>query len=82
MVHKDVKSSWGPAVSVEKREIFEERAQTVLHLIKHKFPGIPQSSLEISKIQCNKVWKKSSPLSLIFLYSRIQTCLLTLYVMC
>ncbi|KAK4370240.1 hypothetical protein RND71_009715 [Anisodus tanguticus] len=54
MHQKDAKSSWVPAVSLEKRELFEERAETILLLIKHKFPGIPQSSLEISKIQYNR----------------------------
>uniref|UniRef100_A0A8R7TGG0 PRONE domain-containing protein n=1 Tax=Triticum urartu TaxID=4572 RepID=A0A8R7TGG0_TRIUA len=48
------KLSWGPGVSLEKREQFEERAQTVLLILKHKFPGSGQSSLEISKIQYNK----------------------------
>ncbi|MCD7467160.1 hypothetical protein HAX54_004436 [Datura stramonium] len=53
MHHKDGKSSWGLAVSMEKRELFEERAETILLLLKQKFPGIPQSSLDISKIECN-----------------------------
>ncbi|CAN4096347.1 unnamed protein product [Withania somnifera] len=53
MHHKDGKSTWGSAVSVEKRELFEERAETILLLLKQKFPGIPQSSLDISKIECN-----------------------------
>ncbi|KAH0743112.1 hypothetical protein KY290_031105 [Solanum tuberosum] len=54
MHQKDAKSSWVPAVSLEKRELFEERAETILLLIKHRFPEIPQSSLEISKIQYNR----------------------------
>lgn len=49
------KLSWGPVVSLEKREQFEERAETVLLILKHKFPGSAQSSLDISKIQYNKV---------------------------
>ncbi|OIT01636.1 PREDICTED: rho guanine nucleotide exchange factor 8-like [Nicotiana attenuata] len=53
MHHKDGKSSWGSAVSLEKRELFEERAETILLLLKQRFPGIPQSSLDISKIQYN-----------------------------
>lgn len=57
MNHKDGKSGWGSAVSLEKRELFEERAETILLLLKHRFPGIPQSSLDISKIQYNKVRK-------------------------
>nr|GMC65322.1 rho guanine nucleotide exchange factor 8-like [Ipomoea batatas]GME03403.1 rho guanine nucleotide exchange factor 8-like [Ipomoea batatas] len=53
MNQKDGKSSWG--VSLEKREQFEERAETILILLKHRFPGLPQSSLDISKIQFNRV---------------------------
>ncbi|KAM3351498.1 hypothetical protein ACQJBY_023461 [Aegilops geniculata] len=52
--NKDGKSAWGSAVSQEKREQFEERAQTLLLIIKHRFPGIPQSTLDIAKIQENR----------------------------
>lgn len=55
MHQKDTKSTWGSAVSLEKRELFEERAETILLLLKHRFPGIAQSSLDISKIQFNRV---------------------------
>ncbi|GAB2268274.1 Rho guanine nucleotide exchange factor 8 [Dionaea muscipula] len=54
MNQKDGKSSWGSAISLEKRELFEERAETILLILKHQFPGIPQSSLDITKIQYNK----------------------------
>ncbi|XP_062148669.1 rho guanine nucleotide exchange factor 8 isoform X2 [Alnus glutinosa] len=54
MHNKDGKSSWGSGVSLEKRELFEERAETILLLLKQRFPGIPQSALDISKIQFNK----------------------------
>ncbi|GAV64464.1 LOW QUALITY PROTEIN: PRONE domain-containing protein [Cephalotus follicularis] len=54
MNQKDGKSAWGSAVSMEKRELFEERAETILLILKHRFPGIPQSSLDISKIQFNR----------------------------
>ncbi|WOH08920.1 hypothetical protein DCAR_0728371 [Daucus carota subsp. sativus] len=54
MVAKDGKTNWGSAVSLEKRELFEERAETILLLLKQRFPGLPQSSLEITKIQCNR----------------------------
>ncbi|KAM1201510.1 hypothetical protein ACFX2J_017601 [Malus domestica] len=53
MNHKSGKSSWSSAVSFEKRELFEERVETILLLLKQKFPGIPQSALDISKIQFN-----------------------------
>ncbi|KAL9666167.1 hypothetical protein QQ045_000491 [Rhodiola kirilowii] len=57
MTNKDGKSHWGgmaSTVSLEKRELFEERAETILLLLKLQFPGLPQSSLDISKIQYNK----------------------------
>ncbi|XXG63614.1 hypothetical protein AAC387_Pa05g1757 [Persea americana] len=50
---KDGKT-WGLAVSMEKRELFEERAETILILLKQRFPGISQSVLDISKIQFNR----------------------------
>ncbi|KAF3793962.1 Rop guanine nucleotide exchange factor 12 [Nymphaea thermarum] len=59
MHNKDVKSTWGSAVSLEKREQFEDRAETILLLIKQRFPGIPQSALDISKIQYNRVSTRS-----------------------
>lgn len=55
MNQKDGKSAWGSAVSLEKRELFEERAETILLLLKQRFPGLPQSSLDVSKIQFNEV---------------------------
>uniref|UniRef100_A0A7N0VKZ1 PRONE domain-containing protein n=1 Tax=Kalanchoe fedtschenkoi TaxID=63787 RepID=A0A7N0VKZ1_KALFE len=57
MTNKDGKSHWGgmgSTVSLEKRELFEERAETILLVLKQQFPGLPQSSLDISKIQYNK----------------------------
>lgn len=65
MHNKDRKSSWGPGVSIENRELFEERAETILVIIKQRFPGIPQSTLDISKIQYNRVKEKSSLLLLL-----------------
>lgn len=53
ITQKDGKSNWGSAVSLEKRELFEERAETILLIIKQRFPGLPQSSLDISKIAYN-----------------------------
>ncbi|KAJ9183947.1 hypothetical protein P3X46_007741 [Hevea brasiliensis] len=54
MHQKDGKSSWSSGVSLEKRELFEERAETILIILKQRFPGIPQSALDISKIQYNE----------------------------
>ncbi|KAK8654663.1 hypothetical protein V6N13_107270 [Hibiscus sabdariffa] len=52
--HKDGRSSWGSGVSLEKRELFEERAEIILILLKQRFPGLAQSALDISKIQYNR----------------------------
>ncbi|KAG8367390.1 hypothetical protein BUALT_Bualt16G0067000 [Buddleja alternifolia] len=67
MHHMDGKSGWSSAVSLERRELFEERAETILLLLKHKFPGLPQSSLDISKIEYNK----DVGLSILESYSRV-----------
>jgi hypothetical protein len=40
---------------MDKRQQLEERAATILQLIKQEFPGISQSTLDISKIQFNRV---------------------------
>ncbi|XP_047328918.1 rop guanine nucleotide exchange factor 9-like [Impatiens glandulifera] len=53
MTQKDAKSSWSSAISIEKRELFEERAETILLVLKQRFPGLPQSSLDICKIESN-----------------------------
>ncbi|KAK9268635.1 hypothetical protein L1049_000392 [Liquidambar formosana] len=54
MHNKDGKSHWGSTVSLGKRELFEDRAETILLILKQRFPGIPQSALDISKIQYNR----------------------------
>ncbi|CAA0837262.1 Rho guanine nucleotide exchange factor 8 [Striga hermonthica] len=51
---KDSKSSWSSGMKSDKRELFEDRAETFLLIMKHRFPGLPQSELDISKIQYNK----------------------------
>lgn len=66
--NKDGKSAWGSAVSLEKRELFEERAETILLLLKQRFPGLPQSSLDVSKIQYNKVYKKTAAKLVLFCF--------------
>lgn len=70
-MNKDGKSSWSTSISMEKRELFEERAETILLMIKQKFPGLPQSSLDISKIQYNKV---ITTLHLIFMLHIFKYC--------
>ncbi|XP_022575385.2 rop guanine nucleotide exchange factor 13 [Brassica napus] len=57
IVQKDNNKSSSPFstnLSMEKRQLLEERAETILLLIKLRFPGISQSTLDISKIQFNK----------------------------
>ncbi|KAK9069751.1 hypothetical protein SSX86_010145 [Deinandra increscens subsp. villosa] len=54
MTNKDGKSGWGSGVSIEKREQFEDRAETILLILKHRFPGTPQSALDVSKIENNR----------------------------
>ncbi|PWA40307.1 PRONE domain-containing protein [Artemisia annua] len=54
MNQKESRSSWGSSSKMERRELFEERAETILLLIKQRFPGLPQSLLDINKIESNK----------------------------
>ncbi|GKC21373.1 Rop guanine nucleotide exchange factor 12-like protein, partial [Tanacetum coccineum] len=54
MTNKDGKSGWGSGVSLEKREQFEDRAETILLILKHRYPGTPQSALDVSKIENNR----------------------------
>lgn len=39
----------------DKRELLAERAENVLLSLKQRFPGLTQTTLDTSKIQCNKV---------------------------
>ncbi|KAH7433591.1 hypothetical protein KP509_07G076300 [Ceratopteris richardii] len=52
------KLSWGltkdGATDLGKRELMCGRAETLLMLLRHKFPGIPQTILDMTKIQYNK----------------------------
>ena len=42
-------------VEGDKREILIEKAESLLLSLKQRFPGLPQTTLDTSKIQCNKV---------------------------
>lgn len=42
-------------VDGDKRELFADRAESLLHSLKQRFPGLPQTALDMSKIQDNKV---------------------------
>ncbi|XP_012567752.1 rop guanine nucleotide exchange factor 5-like [Cicer arietinum] len=57
------KSSWEIVkdfmVDGDKRELFAERAESILLSLKQRFPGLSQTTLDTSKIQCNKDVGKS-----------------------
>ncbi|KAH6559096.1 hypothetical protein KP509_1Z028300 [Ceratopteris richardii] len=52
------KPSWGISKDgtsdLEKREVLIDKAETLLLLLKNKFPGLPQTILDVYKIQYNK----------------------------
>ncbi|KAG6596384.1 Rop guanine nucleotide exchange factor 7, partial [Cucurbita argyrosperma subsp. sororia] len=52
------KSSWEMlkelVVDAEKSQVFAERAESLLLCLKQQFPNLPQTSLDMSKIQFNK----------------------------
>ncbi|XP_023540059.1 rop guanine nucleotide exchange factor 7-like [Cucurbita pepo subsp. pepo] len=52
------KSSWEMlkelVVDAEKSQVFAERAESLLLFLKQQFPNLPQTSLDMSKIQFNK----------------------------
>lgn len=39
----------------EKHHFLSQRAETLLQSLKHRFPGLPQTALDMAKIQYNKV---------------------------
>lgn len=52
--------SWGGKVKglvadSEKSHFLAQRAETLLQSLKHRFPGLPQTALDMAKIQYNKV---------------------------
>uniref|UniRef100_A0A0A8YC80 PRONE domain-containing protein n=1 Tax=Arundo donax TaxID=35708 RepID=A0A0A8YC80_ARUDO len=57
------RSSWGMVkdmmIDTEKRELLAERAEGLLICLKQRFPGLTQTSLDMSKIQHNKDVGKS-----------------------
>ncbi|KAK9668865.1 hypothetical protein RND81_13G092400 [Saponaria officinalis] len=57
------KSSWEMVkdlmIDVEKRELLAERAESLLLCLKQRFPGLPQTTLDMTKIQYNKDIGKS-----------------------
>ena len=72
--HKKLKNSvkarrsWGGKVKNlvadgEKNHFLIQRAETLLQSLKHRFPGLPQTALDMAKIQYNKVYFLSFNLS-------------------
>ncbi|XP_031395932.1 rop guanine nucleotide exchange factor 7-like [Punica granatum] len=57
------KSSWELVKELvtdsDKRELFADRAESLLHCLKQRFPGLPQTTLDVCKIQFNKDVGKS-----------------------
>lgn len=62
-IRSSSKSSWGLVkdfvVDTEKRELLADRAESLLLCLKQWFPGLPQTTLDMSKIQYNKDVGKS-----------------------
>lgn len=57
---KSKTSKWGDKVKGlvtdhDKFQVLAQRAETVLRSLKLQFPGLPQTALDMSKIQYNKV---------------------------
>lgn len=54
------KSSWeivkDLVIDADKRELLSERAESLLLCLKQRFPGLSQTTLDMSKIQYNKVF--------------------------
>lgn len=70
------RSTWGGKVKgfvscTEKNLLLSQRAETLLHNLRNRFPGLPQTALDMNKIQYNKVYT-------VFMNRRI---LYTLYLM-
>lgn len=58
---KSGKSSWGGKVKgfvgdMDKSKLLVSRADTILQNLRIRFPGLPQTALDMSKIQYNKVY--------------------------
>ncbi|KAL5557783.1 hypothetical protein UlMin_033994 [Ulmus minor] len=60
MLTRSGKTSWGGKVKKgfagdeERSKLLAYRAETLLQNLKVRFPGLPQTALDMSKIQCNK----------------------------
>ncbi|KAJ8753848.1 hypothetical protein K2173_000102 [Erythroxylum novogranatense] len=74
-IRSSSKSSWELVkelmVDADKRELLADRAESLLLCLKQRFPGLPQTTLDMSKIQYNKDVGKS----ILESYSRVLECL-------
>jgi hypothetical protein len=57
---RDGRSSWGGKVKgfvgeTQKRKLLAKRAEILIHNLRLRFPGLPQTALDANKIQYNKV---------------------------
>lgn len=73
--HAKTSLFWGSTVKglvgdAEKSKLFAHRADTLLKNLKLRFPGLPQTSLDMNKIQYNKVQSLTLRLSLWFCPSK------------
>lgn len=62
---KSKRKSWGGKVKGlvrdgDKNQYLAERAETLLHSLRLRFPGLPQTALDMNKIQYNKVGDANS----------------------
>lgn len=62
---KGKRSSWGGKVKSlvsdsEKNNYLSQRAETLLHSLRVRFPGLPQTALDMNKIEYNKVFCTNS----------------------
>lgn len=63
---KGKRSSWsakvkGLVADGDKNNSLAQRAETLLHSLRLRFPGLPQTSLDMSKIQYNRVCLQDHP---------------------
>ncbi|KAK4730549.1 hypothetical protein R3W88_023537 [Solanum pinnatisectum] len=63
LLRSNSKSSWEMVkdlmIDVDKRDLLADRAESLLLCLRQRFPGLPQTTLDMSKIQHNKDVGKS-----------------------
>lgn len=79
LLRSNSKSSWEMVkdlmIDVDKRDLLADRADSLLLCLKQRFPGLPQTTLDMSKIQHNKVFALNQlDIFLSFFLSRSNVC--------